>query len=65
MCEQAAMLIQAVYILQLPAVVFMTAFPLMLYERMISTLGDLFIVFGFVRYIRLNFGSISNVVEKS
>jgi len=65
MCEQATMLVQAVYVLQLPAVVFMTAFPLMLYERIIGTLGALFIEFGLVRYIPISFEIIINVVEKS
>ncbi len=51
MCEQAAMLIQAVYVLQLPYVVFMTAFPLMLYERVIGTLGATCIVFGLARFV--------------
>ena len=49
MCEQAAMLVQAVYVLQLPAVVFMTAFPLMLYERAIGTIGGSLIIFGSLR----------------
>ena len=65
MYEQAAMLAQAVYVLELPAVVFMTAFPLMLYERIIGTSGALIIVFGFARYVRVNLGSILNAVEKS
>ena len=50
MCEQAAMLVQAVYVLQLPAVVFMTAFPLMLYERLIATVGASMLVFGFSKF---------------
>lgn len=62
MCEQAAMLIQAVYVLQLPSVVFMTAFPLMLYERIIGTLGALLIVLGFTKYIRVHFGNALNVI---
>lgn len=44
MCEQAAMLLQAVYILQLPAEVFMSAFPLMLYERLIATVGSFLLI---------------------
>lgn len=50
MCEQAAMLIQAVYILQLPVIVFMTAFPLMIYERLIGTIGASMIVFGIMKF---------------
>jgi len=58
MCEQAAMLVQAVHILQLPVVVFVTAFPLMLYERSISTIGAVLIVLGLTRYVRANSRSI-------
>lgn len=50
MCEQAAMLIQAVYVLQLPVVVFVTAFPLMIYERLIGTIGASLIMFGILRF---------------
>jgi hypothetical protein len=39
MCEQAAMLLLAVGILALPTPVFQAAFPLMLYERTIGTIG--------------------------
>ena len=52
MCEQAAMLVQAVYVLQLPATVFMTAFPLMLYERAVGAIGGALLVHGIVRFIR-------------
>jgi len=38
-CEQATMLIGAVYILSLPCIVFTTAFPLMIYERILGTIG--------------------------
>lgn len=51
MCEQAAMLVQAVYVLQLPCIVFMTAFPLMLYERVIGLLGGSLIVYSLIRTI--------------
>jgi hypothetical protein len=51
MCEQAAMLVQAVYVLQLPYIVFMTAFPLMLYERAIGTIGGFLIAFGLSRLL--------------
>ena len=49
-CEQAAMLIQAVYLLQLPVVVFSMAFPLMLYERLIGTIGASLIVIGLINF---------------
>lgn len=66
MCEQAAMLVQAVYVLQLPAVVFMTAFPLMIYERVIGTIGATFIVFGLARFIPMYFKRIFSIsgIEK-
>lgn len=44
-CEQATMLIGAVFILSLPWVVFATAFPLMLYERLIGTIGGTIIAY--------------------
>ena len=50
MCEQAAMLVQAVYVLELPAVVFITAFPFMLYERLIATVGASIVVLGFSKF---------------
>jgi len=46
MCEQAAMLVQAVYVLELPSIVFLTAFPLMLCERIVGTLGASAIIYG-------------------
>ena len=46
MAEQAAMLNQAVYILELPAAVFALAFPLMLYERAVGTFGGSLVVLG-------------------
>ena len=58
MCEQAVMLVQAVYVLQLPSVVFMTAFPLMIYERVIGTIGATFIVFGLARFVPMYFKGI-------
>lgn len=45
-CEQATMLVCAVYILSLPWVVFATAFPLMLYERFIGTIGGTIIAYS-------------------
>jgi len=45
-CEQATMLIGAVFILSLPWVVFATAFPLMLYERFIGTIGGTIIAYS-------------------
>lgn len=44
-CEQATMLIGAVYILSLPWIVFATAFPLMLYERLLGTIGGALIAY--------------------
>jgi len=51
MCEQAAMLIQAVYILQLPSEMFMMAFPFMIYERLIGTLGGFLVIECLIRFI--------------
>jgi len=50
MCEQAAMLFQAVYFLRLPVIMFITAFPLMLYERLVGTIGATFLVLGFAKF---------------
>ena len=57
MCEQAAMLIQAVYVLRLPVIVFITAFPLMLYERLIGTIGASFLIFGLTKFTSKHFGT--------
>jgi hypothetical protein len=48
-CEQATMLLCAVYILSLPWVVFATAFPLMLYERFAGTIGGTLIAYSLLR----------------
>lgn len=48
-CEQATMLLCAVYILSLPWMVFATAFPLMLYERFIGTTGGTLIAHSLLR----------------
>ena len=50
MCEQGTMLLGAVYILSLPWTIFATAFPLMLYERIIATLGSSLIALGFFNF---------------
>lgn len=51
MCEQACMLVQALYVLELPYVVFVTAFPLMLYERLIATVGASVIVLSLYKIL--------------
>ena len=43
-CEQTSMMTLAVYLLRLSWVVFMTAFPLMLYERATVTVGGALVV---------------------
>ena len=58
MCEQAVMMILAVYVLQLPAFVFVSAFPLMLYERAIGTAGAVSIAFACARFAPAYFGKI-------
>jgi hypothetical protein len=50
-CEQATMLIGATFILSLPWVVFATAFPLMIYERAVATLGGSIIAYALLRSI--------------
>lgn len=57
MCEQAAMLVQALYVLQLPTIVFMTAFPLMLYERAVGTIGGSIIALALARSAAAYFGT--------
>lgn len=52
MCEQAAMLVQAMFVLQLPSVVFMTAFPLMIYERVIGTIGGTLLCYVLISFIQ-------------
>jgi len=49
--EQATMLIGATFILSLPWVVFATAFPLMIYERTVATLGGSIIAYALLRSI--------------
>lgn len=51
MCEQASMLVQAVYVLELPVGVFLTAFPFMLYERIIATVGASVIVLSLYKIL--------------
>lgn len=51
MCEQGAMLILAIGFLQLPVVVFQTAFPLMLYERTFATLGGMLLIIALRRVV--------------
>jgi hypothetical protein len=48
-CEQATMLIGATFILSLPWIVFATAFPLMIYERIIATFGGSIIAYALIR----------------
>ena len=45
-CEQATMMMFAVYLLLLPWIVFATAFPLMIYERIVGTVGGALLVYG-------------------
>jgi len=47
-CEQATMLIGALFILSLPWTIFAAAFPLMLYERLIGTIGGTLLTYSFV-----------------
>lgn len=61
MCEQATMLVQAMCVLQLPAVVFSAAFPLMLYERVIGTIGATLIVLGIVRFVPMNLKVVPSI----
>ena len=63
--EQAAMLIQAVYVLQLPVIAFATAFPLMLYERIIATLGASLIVLGIAKFTPNYFDVLHQKGEKA
>jgi len=50
MCEQGMMMIFAVHLLGLPWQVFPGILPLMVYERVIGTMGASFIVFGVTRF---------------
>jgi hypothetical protein len=50
-CEQATMLIGATLILSLPWIVFATAFPLMIYERFVATLGGSIIAYAIFKSI--------------
>lgn len=45
-CEQATMLIGALFILSLPWTIFAAAFPLMLYERLIGTIGGTLLTYS-------------------
>ncbi len=49
MAEQATMMMLATYVLQLPWFVFAMAFPLMVYERFIGTIGGALIVYAFLK----------------
>jgi len=49
MCEQGAMLLLAINVLQLPVIVFQVAFPLMLYERTFATIGGILIILALKR----------------
>jgi len=48
-CEQATMLIGATFILSLPWIVFATAFPLMIYERIVGTIGGSVIAYSLLK----------------
>jgi hypothetical protein len=50
-CEQATMLMGATFILSLPWIVFATAFPLMIYERVVATLGGSIIAYALLKNI--------------
>lgn len=50
-CEQATMLMGATFILSLPWIVFATAFPLMIYERFVATLGGSIIAYALLKSI--------------
>ena len=60
MCEQGMMMIFAVHLLGLPWQVFPGILPLMVYERVIGTIGATFIVFGLVRFVPTYFKGILN-----
>jgi len=49
MCEQSAMLLLAINVLQLPVIVFQVAFPLMLYERTFATIGGILVLLALKR----------------
>jgi len=51
MCEQGVMLILAISFLKLPVVVFQTAFPLMLYERVFATIGGIILILTLRRVV--------------
>lgn len=55
MCEQGMMMIFAVHLLGLPWYVFPGIMPLMIYERVIGTIGAAFIVLGLARFIPAHF----------
>lgn len=49
MCEQAIMMILAVYQVQLPWQVFVAAFPLMIYERVLATIGGSILTLALIK----------------
>lgn len=49
-CEQGMMMVLAVHLLGLPWQIFPGILPLMVYERIIGTIGASFIVFGVLRF---------------
>lgn len=58
MCEQGMMMIFAVHLLGLPWQVFPGILPLMIYERVVGTIGATFIVFGLARFVPTYFKGI-------
>jgi hypothetical protein len=58
MCEQGMMMIFAVHLLGLPWQVFPGILPLMVYERVIGTIGASFIAFGVARFAPTYFRGI-------
>ena len=58
MCEQGMMMILAVHLLGLPWHVFLGILPLMVYERVIGTIGATFIVLGLARFVPTHFKGI-------
>lgn len=59
MCEQGTMMIFAVHLLGLPWQVFPGILPLMIYERIVGTIGGAFIVFALFKAIPRYFTQIS------
>ena len=58
MCEQGMMMIFAVHLLGLPWQVFPGILPLMVYERIIGTIGATFVVLGLARFVPTYFKEI-------